>query len=69
MVPILRAGLVLLEQATTVLPSSVTYHVGYERDESTLQARARRACGVSFRFLYHSWLLKGLYAWRPSSGG
>lgn len=38
-VPILRAGLVLLEQATTVLPASETYHVGYVRDESTLKAR------------------------------
>ena len=37
MVPILRAGLVLLEQAATVLPSSETYHVGYVRDETTLQ--------------------------------
>jgi hypothetical protein len=38
-VPILRAGLVLLEQAMTVLPASETYHVGYVRDEATLQAR------------------------------
>lgn len=37
-VPILRAGLVLLEQAGTVLPMSETYHVGYVRDEETLQA-------------------------------
>ena len=68
MVPILRAGLVLLEQATTVLPSSVTYHVGYERDESTLQARLRRACGVSFRLLHAFLLLERLYAWRFRSG-
>ena len=27
-VPILRAGLVLLEQAATVLPAQVTYHFG-----------------------------------------
>ncbi|GBF97658.1 uracil phosphoribosyltransferase [Raphidocelis subcapitata] len=37
-VPILRAGLVLLEQAGTVLPMSETYHVGYVRDETTLKA-------------------------------
>jgi uracil phosphoribosyltransferase len=37
-VPILRAGLVLVEQAGTVLPLSETYHVGYVRDETTLQA-------------------------------
>ena len=36
-VPILRAGLVLLEQAATVLPSSETYHVGHIRDEVTMQ--------------------------------
>lgn len=38
LVPVLRAGLVLLEHAQTLIPSSVTYHVGYVRDESTLQA-------------------------------
>lgn len=38
-VPILRAGLALLEQAGSVLPATVTYHVGYVRDEKTLQAR------------------------------
>lgn len=37
-VPVLRAGLVLLEQASTVIPSQETYHVGYVRDESTLMA-------------------------------
>ncbi|KAI8472418.1 MAG: uracil phosphoribosyltransferase [Monoraphidium minutum] len=37
-VPILRAGLILLEQAGTVLPLSETYHVGYVRNEETLQA-------------------------------
>lgn len=36
-VPVLRAGLVLLEQAATVLPSSETYHVGHIRDENTMQ--------------------------------
>jgi uracil phosphoribosyltransferase len=36
-VPVLRAGLVLLEQAQTVLPACETYHVGYVRDEKTLQ--------------------------------
>lgn len=37
-VPVLRAGLVLLEQAQSVLPSTETYHVGYVRNEETLQA-------------------------------
>ncbi|CAL5229108.1 g12371 [Coccomyxa viridis] len=37
-VPILRAGLVLLEQAATVLPNSQTMHVGYVRNEETLEA-------------------------------
>eukprot|EP00775_Hariotina_reticulata_P004850 gene4850-5097_t len=37
-VPILRAGLVLLEQAVTLLPASETYHVGFVRNEETLQA-------------------------------
>ena len=36
-VPILRAGLVLIEQISTVLPSQVTYHVGLVRNEETLQ--------------------------------
>lgn len=36
-VPILRAGLVLLEQAATVLPNSQTLHVGYVRNEETLE--------------------------------
>jgi len=33
----LRAGLVILEQATTVLPHCQTYHLGMVRDEETLQ--------------------------------
>lgn len=37
-VPVLRAGLVLLEQTNTLVPSSKTYHVGYVRDEETLQS-------------------------------
>ena len=37
MVPILRAGLVPLEHASTVLPAMQTYHVGLIRDEKTLQ--------------------------------
>ncbi|KAL6772442.1 hypothetical protein ACKKBG_A30255 [Auxenochlorella protothecoides x Auxenochlorella symbiontica] len=37
-VPILRAGLTLLESAATLLPSSQTFHVGYRRDEETLVA-------------------------------
>ena len=36
-VPILRAGLVLLENAATLLPASETYHLGYVRDDETLQ--------------------------------
>lgn len=40
-VPILRAGLVLLEQAATVLPSSQTFHVGYVRNEDTLEVHGR----------------------------
>ena len=36
-VPILRAGLVLVEQIATVLPSQETFHVGYARNEETLQ--------------------------------
>lgn len=38
LIPILRAGLVLLENAPSVLPSSITHHVGYVRDERTLEA-------------------------------
>jgi len=44
-VPILRAGLVLLEQASTVLPASETYHVGYVRNEETLQVSGRGGGG------------------------
>lgn len=36
-IPILRAGLIMLEQAATMLPASQTFHVGYERNEETLQ--------------------------------
>ena len=36
-VPILRAGLIPLEQASSVLPAMETYHVGLIRDEKTLQ--------------------------------
>ncbi|CAM6071687.1 unnamed protein product [Sphagnum tenellum] len=36
-VPILRAGLVLVEHAGSVLPANQTYHVGFVRDETTLQ--------------------------------
>ena len=38
-VPILRAGLVLLEEAKTVLPATNTYHLGFVRDETTLEAK------------------------------
>lgn len=36
-VPILRAGLALLEGAHTVLPLAVTYHLGIVRNEATLE--------------------------------
>lgn len=36
-VPVLRAGLVLVEHAASILPAIKTYHVGYYRDENTLQ--------------------------------
>lgn len=35
-VPILRAGLVLLEASRDLIPSSRTYHIGFVRDEKTL---------------------------------
>lgn len=38
-VPVLRAGLVLLEEAKTVLPATNTYHLGFVRDEETLEAK------------------------------
>jgi len=38
-VPVLRAGLVLLESTSTLLPASETYHVGYVRDDATLDSR------------------------------
>lgn len=37
-VPVLRAGTVLLDQAQTLLPASITYHVGYVRNEENLEA-------------------------------
>jgi len=36
-VPILRAGLVLLDGMTSVLPAAAVYHVGMARDEETLE--------------------------------
>ena len=39
LIPILRAGLILLENAATMLPASQTFHVGYVRNEETLQVR------------------------------
>jgi len=36
-VPVLRAGLVLLEQASSILPATITYHVGYVRNDDTLE--------------------------------
>jgi uracil phosphoribosyltransferase len=38
-VPILRAGLALLDGAQSLLPLSSTYHLGMMRDEETLEAR------------------------------
>lgn len=36
-VPILRAGLALAEHASSILPATKTYHLGFRRDEETLQ--------------------------------
>ncbi|KAK1562403.1 hypothetical protein Q3G72_011256 [Acer saccharum] len=36
-VPILRAGLALVEHASSILPAIKTYHLGISRDEETLQ--------------------------------
>lgn len=36
-VAILRAGLVLQEQISSVLPNAITYHVGCSRNEETLE--------------------------------
>ncbi|CAN6442839.1 unnamed protein product [Victoria cruziana] len=36
-IPILRAGLVLAEYASSILPATKTYHIGVYRDEETLQ--------------------------------
>ncbi|KAK1312578.1 Uracil phosphoribosyltransferase [Acorus calamus] len=36
-VPILRAGLALVEHASSILPATKTYHLGVKRNESTLQ--------------------------------
>ncbi|CAA6669411.1 unnamed protein product [Spirodela intermedia] len=35
-VSILRAGLALVEHASAILPATKTYHLGFQRDESTL---------------------------------
>ena len=48
-VPVLRAGLVLLEQAQQVIPVSETYHVGYVRDEETLQVWGMKMWGQRFQ--------------------
>ena len=37
-VPILRAGLALLNETQNILPLATTYHLGLARDESTLEA-------------------------------
>ena len=36
-VPVLRAGLALLDGMTSVLPAAAIYHVGMARDEATLK--------------------------------
>ncbi|KAL3753754.1 hypothetical protein ACJRO7_001053 [Eucalyptus globulus] len=36
-IPILRAGLALVEYASSILPATKTYHLGISRDEETLQ--------------------------------
>ncbi|XP_044486464.1 uracil phosphoribosyltransferase isoform X1 [Mangifera indica] len=36
-VPILRAGLALVEHAASILPATKTFHLGISRDEETLQ--------------------------------
>ncbi|KAF9591306.1 hypothetical protein IFM89_003618 [Coptis chinensis] len=36
-VPILRAGLALVEHASSILPATKTYHLGISRNEETLQ--------------------------------
>ncbi|KAI3443051.1 uncharacterized protein J3R85_000411 [Psidium guajava] len=36
-IPILRAGLALVEHASSILPATTTYHLGISRDEETLQ--------------------------------
>lgn len=38
-VPVLRAGTVLLEASSTLLPATETYHVGYVRDDKTLEPK------------------------------
>ena len=38
LVPVLRAGLAMAEGAQTLVPIANTYHVGYVRDEQTLEA-------------------------------
>lgn len=37
-VPVLRAGIVMSEALEAIMPVSVTYHLGYVRDEETLEA-------------------------------
>ncbi|CAD7695207.1 unnamed protein product [Ostreobium quekettii] len=36
-IPVLRAGLALQEQATSMIPTSATYHVGCVRDDTTFE--------------------------------
>ena len=39
LVPVMRAGLVLLDHVSSVIPANVTYHIGLRRDENTLEVR------------------------------
>ena len=49
LIPVMRAGMVLLDQASSTLPMSETYHVGLERDERTLrvcQSNLKSSCSA-----------------------
>lgn len=71
-VPILRAGTVLLEQVGTVLPVTQTYHVGYVRNDETLEVG-----GCYCQFLMHfsnsvagnGWVTTFIYLLRNVCGG
>ncbi|WP_287130036.1 uracil phosphoribosyltransferase [Candidatus Cyanaurora vandensis] len=44
LVPVLRAGLALLEGCSPLLPTARIYHLGYRRDETTRQAQLYLNC-------------------------